>query len=287
MAITPVTPYPGTPPNSNDPATFNVRADVAYGFLPTLTSELVTFATQANEAADQISGDAEQVALDAAQVALNAAAAANSESQAEIFAAAAGAAIGLPAFAGNATKSLAVNAEEDGVEWIVNVPATRLISAGDGLSGGGDLTADRTLSVNSTVVRTSGAQTIDGVKTFSSTIVGNISGNAATATTATNCTRQVIAGDGLSGGGALTADRTLAVDGTVVRTSGDQTIAGTKTFSSTISGSINGNAATANTWTTSRTITLGGDLSGSVSLDGSENVLLTATINNQKPFQAF
>lgn len=42
--------------------------------------------------------------------------------------------------------------------------------------------------------------------------------------------------------------------------------------------SITGNAATATTLQTARTITLGGDLSGSVSFDGSANVTLTATI---------
>jgi hypothetical protein len=60
---------------------------------------------------------------------------------------------------------------------------------------------------------TSGDQTIAGAKTFTSTIVGSITGNAATVTNG-------------------------------VYTTGDQTIAGAKTFSSIISGSINGNAAT-------------------------------------------
>jgi hypothetical protein len=67
--------------------------------------------------------------------------------------------------------------------------------------------------VLSTSVRLTGDQTVAGTKTFSSTIVGSINGNAATVTNG-------------------------------VYTTGDQTIAGTKTFSSTISGSINGNAAT-------------------------------------------
>lgn len=50
---------------------------------------------------------------------------------------------------------------------IVNaVPNTRTISAGDGLSGGGDLTNDRTLSVDSTVIRTTGAQSMTGQKEF-------------------------------------------------------------------------------------------------------------------------
>ena len=50
-------------------------------------------------------------------------------------------------------------------------------------------------------------------------------------------------------------------------------------------GNVTGNADTATTattagkWTTARTITLGGDLSGSVSIDGSSNVTLTATVS--------
>lgn len=46
-------------------------------------------------------------------------------------------------------------------------------------------------------------------------------------------------------------------------------------------GNLTGNAATATSaakWTTARTITLGGDLTGNVSIDGSANVTLTATI---------
>jgi len=43
-------------------------------------------------------------------------------------------------------------------------------------------------------------------------------------------------------------------------------------------GDLIGNASTANAWATGRTITLGGDLTGSVSIDGSANVTLTATV---------
>jgi hypothetical protein len=126
---------------------------------------------------------------------------------------------------------------------------SRSIIAGNGLSGGGVLNADRTLSigqgsgisvsstgvaVDNTVVRTTGSQTIGGIKTFSGTISGTI-------TNATNVSRSIIAGNGLSGGGVLNADRTLsigqgsgisvsstgvAVDNTVVRTTGSQTIGG-------------------------------------------------------------
>lgn len=49
----------------------------------------------------------------------------------------------------------------------------------------------------------------------------------------------------------------------------------------TFIGALSGNASTATSagkWTTARTITLGGDLTGNVSIDGSANVTLTATI---------
>lgn len=44
------------------------------------------------------------------------------------------------------------------------------ISAGDGLTGGGDLSANRSFAVDTTVVRTTGTQTITGSKTFTLTI---------------------------------------------------------------------------------------------------------------------
>lgn len=50
------------------------------------------------------------------------------------------------------------------------VPTSRSISTGSGLTGGGNLTANRTISVDSTVVRTSGNQDIGGVKTFTSAV---------------------------------------------------------------------------------------------------------------------
>ena len=42
------------------------------------------------------------------------------------------------------------------------------------------------------------------------------------------------AGDGLSGGGTIAASRSFAVDSTVIRTTGNQSLAGTKTFSGTL-----------------------------------------------------
>lgn len=51
-------------------------------------------------------------------------------------------------------------------------PITRTLTAGDGLTGGGNLSANRSFAVDGTVVRTSGNQTIGGVKTFSSNLIG-------------------------------------------------------------------------------------------------------------------
>lgn len=65
------------------------------------------------------------------------------------------------------------------------VPPSRRIDAGDGMSGGGDLSADRTLIVDATVARTP------------ATIV--------------RTSREVNAGAGLSGGGDLSGDRTLSI----------------------------------------------------------------------------
>ena len=100
-------------------------------------------------------------------------------------------------------------------------------------------------TLNTTLTVTSGGITASGQTVTASTF----SGNATTATTATNLNRSVSAGNGLTGGGSLTGNITLdvgagdgitvssdeiKVDGSVVRTSGDQSIGGTKTFTSAI-----------------------------------------------------
>ena len=155
---------------------------------------------------------------------------------------------------------------------------TRSVNAGNGLTGGGSLNnQDLTLNVvgaagggiqvnadsiqvDETVLRTSGGS-INGSLSLTGalTVTGEISGNVASATTASNLTRSVNSGDGLTGGGSLNnQDLTLnvvgaagggiqvnadsiQVDNTVVRTSGQQNIGGTKTFTSVINanGGIN------------------------------------------------
>ena len=80
---------------------------------------------------------------------------------------------------------------------------------------------------DATAVKLTGDQTIAGVKTFSSTITGNISGNAGTATTLQ--TARTINGVAFDGSANITVS-----DSTAVKLTGNQTIAGVKTFSSNI-----------------------------------------------------
>ncbi len=53
-----------------------------------------------------------------------------------------------------------------------------------------------------------------------------------------------------------------------------------ETTSPTFIGNLTGNSDTTTKWATARTITLGGDASGSISLDGSANKTLTVTVSN-------
>lgn len=186
------------------------------------------------------------------------------------------------------------------------VKCQRSVTGTDGIAGGGDLQTDQVLSVDSTVVRTSGNQTLADTKTFTSLIIGNISGNAATADTAIladdaiKCQRSVTGTGGIQGGGNLQTDQTLSVDSTVIRTSGNQTLADTKTFTSLIIGNISGNAATSNnalladdavrcqrSVTGSDGIQGGGSLQSDQTLSVDSSVVRTSnnqTINDQKTF---
>ena len=84
-----------------------------------------------------------------------------------------------------------------------------------------------------------------------------------------------------TGGAGGTATSVIAIGGSgaFVGVSSNQTIGGTKTFSSTIVGSINGNAATATALQTSRTFALSGDATGSASFDGSANATIAAALS--------
>lgn len=75
-------------------------------------------------------------------------------------------------------------------------------------------------------------------------------------------TRQVIAGGGLTGGGALTSDVTLNVVGDANLSVGADLVS----------------VLSAPRWTTGRTVSLTGDVTGSTTLDGSTNVSIATTV---------
>ncbi|MCH8519030.1 hypothetical protein LAT59_04695, partial [Candidatus Gracilibacteria bacterium] len=109
------------------------------------------------------------------------------------------------------------------------VRTSRTITAGNGLSGGGNLSSNRTLSVDSSVVRTSGNQTIGGTKTFSSPVVGQTP--TANNHLATKAYVDANAGTSYTGGSGINiSGTTISADNTVLRTSGNQTKTGNLYF---------------------------------------------------------
>lgn len=107
----------------------------------------------------------------------------------------------------------------------VSVPASREINTGGGLQGGGDLSQNRTLSIatagvtsdklaNSGVTAgTYGSGTTIPVVTVSAKgLVTSVSEQALVISGYVPDTREIIAGNGLTGGGNLQANRTLSVD---------------------------------------------------------------------------
>jgi hypothetical protein len=92
-------------------------------------------------------------------------------------------------------------------------------------------------------------------------------------------------GTGTGGsGGSATSVIAIAGNGAFVDLSTSQTIGGTKTFSSTIQGSISGNAGTATAWATPRNLSLTGDATATLAnVDGTAAVsgaLTLATVNS-------
>lgn len=163
-----------------------------------------------------------------------------------------------------------------------------------------------------------GTLDVTGVATFDGGIVGSLSGNAATATALDSSRTFALTGDvtgsvssnlasGVSISTAIAAgsivdadinasaaisDTKLATISTGGKVANSATTAtnnntantivqrnGSGDFSAgTITATLSGNATTASTLQTARTISLGGDCSGSVSFNGGSNVTLTATV---------
>jgi hypothetical protein len=74
----------------------------------------------------------------------------------------------------------------------------------------------------------------EGVVVVTSPAVQGPRGPAGESATGQLANTAIVAGDGISGGGTLSSNVTVAVDSTVVRTSGDQAISGNKVFGSVL-----------------------------------------------------
>lgn len=85
-------------------------------------------------------------------------------------------------------------------------------------------------------------------------------------------------GKGDDGGGNATSIIPIAGKGAFADLSTNQTIGGVKTFSSTIVGSVNGNAGTATKLATARNIAITGDIAWNVNFDGSGDVTAAGTL---------
>jgi hypothetical protein len=114
------------------------------------------------------------------------------------------------------------------------------------------------------------------------TSVGNITGTGAITLTAGGTNQSITLTP--SGTGVVNASTSLSEGGTALTTkyvqtgAVNQTIGGTKTFSSTITGSVSGNAGTATTLQTARTIAISGGATGTAtSFNGGANITIPVT----------
>jgi hypothetical protein len=191
------------------------------------------------------------------------------------------------------------------------------VTAGNGLTGGGSATSgnfSKTLNVGAGTGVTVNADSIeigqavgtsDDVEFNSLTLAGDLTVNGTTTTLSTTNTKisdnlielnsgatsnandsGIIIERGTTGNNALfiwdeSGDK-FAVGTTTATADSTGNISYTLTdlVASTFIGDLEGVANSAYNWEDARTITLGGDLSGNVSIDGSSDVTLTATVSN-------
>lgn len=201
---------------------------------------------------------------------------------------AAGGAAGAPASLQNA--ELAFNEQDSTLYY------------GFGTGGaGGSATSVIPIAGSGAFAALTGAQTIDGIKTFLQTISGSIDGNAGTATAlATARTINGVSFDG-TGNITLTANTTNALTAGTYLTGGTFNGSGAVTFAvdatalntaskvvardasgnfaaGTITAALTGNASTASALQTARSISTTGDATWTVSFNGSANATAAITL---------
>ena len=192
---------------------------------------------------------------------------------------------------------LVVNGADLSASDIPNLPQSKIINLETNLSskidkGVGVVGATKTkITYNNYGIITGGADLVEAdlpniSQSKITNLVSDLSNKQSSLISGTNI--KTINGQSVLGSGDI-----VITGGGSVQLTGNETIAGIKTFSSDIVGNITGNSGTATSansaykWTNARTITMGGDLSGSVSIDGSANVTLAATVANDSHTHEF
>lgn len=152
--------------------------------------------------------------------------------------------------------------------------------------------ATHTGTVNAIVRRDGSGNFSAGTITAALTgnVTGNVSGSAGTASTAGRWTtaRTISLTGHATGSATIRGDANANIAVTVANNSHTHTIANVDGLSTALGGKLSttGNAASASTastaarWTTARTISLTGDVTGSASIRGDANVAITATVAN-------
>ena len=149
----------------------------------------------------------------------------------------------------NATANIGAKAAQFGKDIKVN-PSTGALYATKLYSGGTEvLTSHQSLSSYAT-------------KTYVDTSVSNLVNSAPEALDTLKELADALGNDANFATSIATSIGTKADDSAVVHNTGDETIAGTKTFSSTITGSVSGNAGTATQFSSNATVALTGDATG-------------------------
>ena len=142
---------------------------------------------------------------------------------------------------------------------------------------------DSLASVTQSFAATSSTASLLSVKVSSAiSQVDSVASNASSVASSTASNASSVASSAVSNinSAASSAASYIAInDAQFVHKTGTETIADDKTFTSPINGNLSGNAATATKWQTARTLALTGDVTGSVAMDGSNDVSIATKVS--------